>query len=335
MPWRVPIVWLRIQAIVAVLFIAFSQLFASPGFAEPPGRSMRVVGYLPDYRLDQFDAGVLEGVTDVIIFSAEPREDGSLDLGRLKHCPWEKLKDLRAQKGVRLMLAIGGWGRSGHFARIATAEDVRRKFAEATVRLAVALQLDGIDLDWEHPRGIIEEEAYGRLLIDLSEKCRQESLWVSVTIAGWQRLPPPAIEAVNAVHVMAYDHPGEHATIDGARKDVAALISAGVPAAKLILGVPFYGRHVETREATAYRDLVATFAPASDIDRVGAIFFNGPHTIVRKVEYASKSGLGGVMVWELGQDAAGERSLLAVIRSVISRKVDQGQSQRSRAACVK
>ncbi len=36
----------------------------------------------------------------------------------------------------------------------------------------------------------------------------------------------------------------------------------------------------------------------------------------RKTEFALKSKLGGVMVWELGQDAAGDQSLLKVIRDV-------------------
>jgi hypothetical protein len=50
-------------------------------------------------------------------------------------------------------------------------------------------------------------------------------------------------------------------------------------------------------------------------DEVAGYFFNGPDTIRRKVRMARAAGLGGVMIWEVGQDfhPADERSLLRAI----------------------
>jgi GH18 family chitinase len=93
-----------------------------------------------------------------------------------------------------------------------------------------------------------------------------------------------------------------------------------VPKEKLVLGVPFYGRHVKRRDqAMSYREIVGKHKPAAGTDVIDGVYFNGPATIRRKAEYAVEAGLGGVMAWELGQDAAGERSLLRVIRDAADR----------------
>lgn len=43
------------------------------------------------------------------------------------------------------------------------------------------------------------------------------------------------------------------------------------------------------------------------------VYYNGPDTIAEKTRYAMEN-LGGIMIWELTQDAAGEdQSLLQVI----------------------
>jgi chitinase len=113
-------------------------------------------------------------------------------------------------------------------------------------------------------------------------------------------------------------------------------LAAGVPARKLVLGVAFYGRRferVETKQAGcnqryeryggdhAYAELLASY-----IDRNGYvrhwdetaqapwlwnpasrsfISYDDPTSIAIKATYARDHGLGGVMFWELSQDAGG------------------------------
>lgn len=212
------------------------------------------------------------------------------------------------------MLTLGGWDRSAHFAPIAASPPARAKLVASVVRFALDRRLDGVDLDWEHPQTRGEQENYGKLLVDLRAAFRPHGLLLAVTLAGWPGLSAEAIGAVDYVQVMAYDHDQEHSTFVGAQQDVPTLLGAGVPAGKVVLGVPFYGRDVDSRAARTYAEIVAEHAPAPQTDRIGQLYFNGPETIRRKVRFAKESRLGGVMSWDLGQDAPGDASLLRVIR---------------------
>ena len=95
------------------------------------------------------------------------------------------------------------------------------------------------------------------------------------------------------------------------------MLNTKIPAEKIIFGLPFYGRNLKTRDAMTYREIHEKFSPESDQDEVHGVYFNGPEMIRRKTEYAVRSRLGGVMIWELGQDAAGDASLLKVIQQSI------------------
>jgi chitinase len=159
-------------------------------------------------------------------------------------------------------------------------------------------------------------------LVALRAAFTPHGLKLSVTMAAWQRLDREAFDAVDAVQAMAYDHDDRHATLDGAKADVEKLLAAGAPPGKLVLGLPFYGRHRTDRQrAMTYGEVVKKWKPTPDQDEHEGIYFNGPTTICRKTEYAVKKKLAGVMMWELGQDATGEDSLLDVIvRSVGNKK---------------
>jgi chitinase len=288
-------------------------LLAAPAAAGEP---FRVVGYLPDYRAANYDLSPAKQLTDLIVFSAQPTADGGLDLSRLKNVPWAKLRAFKTQNRVRLILCVGGWERSKHFAAVATSAEKRTAFATAAVQTCLAERLDGLDLDWEHPKDAAEQDGYGKLLADLRESFAPHGLTLSVTIAAWQKLPKEAFAAVDSVNVMAYDHRGKHSTFEGATDDVKKVLALGAPAEKIVLGLPFYGRDVaRPSETRTYREIAAKFKLPADADEVDGISFNGPATIRRKVEFARGSNLGGVMVWELGQDAAGGQSLLTAIRT--------------------
>ncbi len=281
--------------------------------SDPAG--FRIAGYMPDYRLAAFDPSSIDGLTDLILFSAELSQDGTLDLTRLKNCPWSRLLRFKTQRRVRLILTVGGWERSQHFGSIALVPAKREKCVKSLVRFALDHRLDGIDLDWEHPKNRDEEEAYGQLLQELHAAFEPYGLTLSVTIAPWQRLSAKALSAVDHVQIMAYDYDGKHSTYEQVESDLKRLIDAGMPAKKIILGLPFYGRNIKTRKAISYADVVAQHSPNRDVNQVGQVYFNGPRMMEKKVELAIRSKLGGVMVWELGQDAAGEHALLFVIRN--------------------
>lgn len=302
--------------LLSCLALAGSTVFAADKPAEPPGE-FRVVGYLPDYRATKYDLSRARSLTDLIVFSAEPTKDGSLNLDRLKAAPWPRLRAFKTRHRVRLILCVGGWERSEHFPAVASSEERRKSFVKAAVRVCLDHRLDGLDLDWEHPKTEKEQDGYGALLTELRGAFKPHGLMLSVTMAAWQKLPQGAFDAVDAVHLMAYDHEGKHSTFDAAWVDVKSARCQGVPAGKIVLGLPFYGRHTKKRDALTYAEVVEKFMPELDTDEAGSIYFNGPKTIRRKTEFALKNKLGGVMAWELGQDADGKHSLLGVIDETI------------------
>jgi chitinase len=281
--------------------------------------SFRISGYLPDYRAARFDPEATRGLTDLIVFSTEPSVTGQLESSRLDAFPWTVLRELRARQGVRLLLCVGGWGRSTHFPEVAASDLLRQEFVRSAVRLCLEWELDGLDLDWEHPANQAEQEAYADLMEALRRGFEPHGLILSLTMAGWQQVPQRAFAAVDRVQVMSYDHPGAHSTFEAAEAEVRKLIAAGVPPNKLILGLPFYGRGISNRQRTmSYRDILERYRPDPDVNEVDNVFFNGTELIRQKTKFALKAGLAGVMFWELGQDAAGDCSLLKVIRSSVA-----------------
>jgi GH18 family chitinase len=278
--------------------------------SEPP-IPFRIAGYLPDYRLGEFRLPDDTILTDLILFSAEPTASGHLDLARLKSAPWDRLRRWKTRQRVRLILALGGWGRSANFPEMTGSTAARKRLADELVGFCRERRFDGVDLDWEHPKSAAEEEGYAALLAELSRRLGPEGLLLSVTLAAWQRLAPAAFAAVDHVQVMAYDHPGRHSTLDGAKADLDRLARAGASADKLVLGLPFYARHVTDGSKTrAWRERSDADLDADERD---GYFFNGRATIRAKVRLARERRLGGVMIWELGQDAEGDRSLLRTI----------------------
>lgn len=274
-----------------------------------------VAGYLPSYRLEAFRPERPGPVTDVILFSLEPREDGTINDSRLPAAKMAPLREKLAARGVRVLVTIGGWGHSTAFAAVTADPRLRRKLVEQLADLCEQRRLDGVDVDWEHPRTDAEREQLGLFLTELKAALGVQRL-VTIAVAPWEPLAPATIAAVDRVHLMAYDNGGRHSTPDYAAQSIARLLAAGVPAEKLCLGIPFYGRPFQGKfgEALTYAEIVARHKPDRSEDEAAGFYFNGPDTVAAKVRLAREQGLRGVMIWELGQDAEDpQRSLLESI----------------------
>ncbi|HEV2273783.1 MAG TPA: glycosyl hydrolase family 18 protein [Acidobacteriaceae bacterium] len=224
---------------------------------------------------------------------------------------------------------------------------------------------DGIDIDWESPQ---EDEAHDFLA--LVEEFRRQmngvrpGLRLSVAVGNVPRMLPGTDFAaiapfVDQVGIMNYDYAGPWSHITGfiaplfpiahdpersnsIEYSIASYEAAGVPAKKLLMGLPFYGyswtgvgktnnglfqsgRGVRGDRPYRYiRTLNAPFSSYRDERSQAPWLFDGetfwtyedPVSVRYKVSYATFQHLGGVMIWELSDDTADAEMLGTVYRSL-------------------
>lgn len=297
-----------------LLVLAFGMTSFAASAQNQPKPDFHIVGYLPDYRVQEFPPGVARALTDLIYFSVEPNADGTLNIDRCPPEALEKLKSLRNVFSGRLLLALGGWGRSAGFAPVASNGVKRELFARNITQFCKESGFDGVDFDWEHPKGAVEAAAYGELIAATKRAFRKDKLFISVTLARADHLDSRGVQAADRIQIMSYDHPGRHSTLKQMQADVASFLGAGVPKAKLCPGLPFYGRSLENwKTAMTYAEIVAKFQPKPEDDEAGGFYFNGIQTVQEKLRYSRERGLRGIMVWEVGQDTRDGTSLLRAL----------------------
>lgn len=297
-----------------------------------------VAAYLPEYRwYIDLEATLHCCVSDLILFSVSPKENGSIDdhwippenIARAR-----RAADAVPDRVVNILLCVGGAGRSSAFAKATSTANRRRRFVENLELLIEEHSLDGIDFDWESPRNEQEMSNYVLLLKAASRALRPKNKLITVALHPGQTLNTAQSSGrgnkspynyVDRVHLMAYDmitrHETRHSTFQDAADAARHLLAEGFDPRKLVLGIPAYGRHMER-----YGD-VKTFAEIADEVRSSqylqrgkenshfdsdttpsGYFFNGPSTVQTKTKWALDQGFAGVVVWELGQDKLGSRS---------------------------
>ncbi len=286
--------------------------FASAG-ARADAAKFVVVGYLPDYRITGVAPERIAPVTDLVYFGLEPPADGRLPPSPVAPTTLQRLREIKRVANCRLLLCVGGWNRSGGFPTLTMSDAARRRFIAGLLEFCQKNDFDGVDYDWEHPRGADQLNAYVRLLAETKAAFRDSQLLVTVAQAGWQNLGKAAYSAVDRVHLMSYDHEFPHATFAKSRADVDRLVGWQCPPARIALGLPFYGRN-NANEARTYSELASQKTIDPKLDRIDGFAFNGKATITRKVQFAATRELAGIMIWELGQDAStNDESLLMTI----------------------
>ena len=256
-------------------------------------------------------------------------------------------------------------GRSNGFSAMSRNTEARSKFIKKLVKLCKQHGFDGVDYNWEYPgysfgTGYAPDaevqKDYDGLVSLLKETREAFGPDKIITLAYYpdkrqeQYLNMGDAELYSDfMHMMTYDqHGAQHSSMELATNSIKQAIAAGLPAPKITLGVPFYGRHSQTGDWITYEDLVQKHHPLSYVaDTVPApdgavIGFNGMYTMAEKIKLALRNGIGGVMIWEVGQDCrtvpvlrsgkthgitcpAGEKSsLLQVITDVINTYTEEG-----------
>jgi chitinase len=258
------------------------------------------------------------------------------DQGTMSYLPENDLLVAKAHaKKVKVLISIGGGGAADspvlkprYFDLITDAK--RPAFVALLTKYVIDHNLDGIDVDLEGPS---INENYGAFVQDLAKALRAKGKLITSALSqgyGGDKVPASAFDAFDFVNIMAYDGtgpwapntPGQHSSYDYAKSNVAFWTNRGLPKAKAVLGVPFYGYGFgESKGDYTYRQILATYPGAEKLDQVGnTIWYNGIPTIRAKAKYVVDEGLAGVMIWSIDQDVQGNNSLLTALHSELKQK---------------
>jgi chitinase len=315
-------IFIVIMSFVLIQSVTCKNKITGPGIENETKKvnsTFTVVGYLPDYRVATIDINIGKYVDDLIFFSIEPTPSGELETDRFTSDVKTRLGLIKALNNTRLLVAIGGWGRSAGFAAMATNMGARQIFIQNITKFCQDNGFKGVDFDWEFPSNISEEIAYWNLLSEVKKAFIPHNLIVTVALNVHQKLNPSAFAAIDHLHIMSYDQGTRHSTFENGTTAVDIFIKQNIAPKKLFFGVPFYGRNMsDTNIAMTYKSIVQNYHPGPEVDEVSNIYFNGINTIKRKTRYALDTELGGIMIWELGQDTKDETSLLKAINEEIS-----------------
>ena len=296
--------------------------------------------------------------------------------------PNTSLVDFAEKHRVKVMVSIGGWEDSGNFPEVASTEAKRIKFASSCINLIRKYGFHGIDIDWEYP-GLeahngspADYDNFTSLLSELRDSLdaysEETDLYYPLSFAApaspvvAKGFDVRAIsEILDYINIMTYDfhgvwdsksnHNSPLFAKSGGSVDQAFRLyheDYGVPAEKLNLGAPFYGRTFDQcRKIYGKHSGASTFfhpegfADYQMLDNNGAGFkrkwddkAKAPYLVNRKkkilVSYDDEESVGykadyildnnvrGVIIWTIVGDYLenGDSPLLEVLHNKLDQK---------------
>ena len=309
---------IRPTSLVLALILALSGCAISdgsgPSTSPTQGASnFKIAGYVtPAATLSLID---FSQVTHINYAFLLPRKDGTLrPFGAPRHL--QRTVELAHTAGARVLISVGGWGWDDEFEAMAATKKTRTRFVGLVVEFMKSYSLDGVDIDWEYPNAGASATNFLALMRELRQALPQPVLLTTAVIAragDADGILPEVFDQLDFVNVMAYDDgSGDHSSYALAESAVRSWTSLGLAPEKCVLGVPFYARPSDV----SYQKLLAYDKVAAEGDHLRYFtteqFYNGPETLRKKTRLAMNEA-GGIMIWELSQDAFGEDSLLKVI----------------------
>ncbi|WP_331681687.1 peroxiredoxin [Romboutsia sp.] len=285
---------------------------------------------------------------DAVIYAfVEINPDGTLYVPTPKYL--NQLLNLKTYKpNLKVIAAIGGWGADG-FSDAALTPASRYNFARQVNKLIKQYNLDGVDIDWEYPgvsaagiKSRPEDKENFTLLLTAIRDVIGDDKWLSVAATGDKAYINRSAEInkiaplINYFNLMSYDFTAGETGEQGKKHQanlydselslpgysidrwVKNLEEAGMPASKILLGVPFYGRLGATI-TKSYDQLRESYINKNGYEYVFdekaqvpyvmkedqfAMSYDDPLSIYLKGQYVLKNCLGGIFAWTSTYDQA-------------------------------
>ena len=322
----------KLLLIILIFLVSCSKDAIEPEVEVVPNKSTaKIVGYLPAYRFSQNDKIEYCKLTHLNIAFANPEADGTMQLtSNSSGITLEDITSTARSKNnqIKIFISLAGGGiRSPALERwkkfLATPKD-RSVLVNKIISFVTDNNLDGVDVDleWE-----AVTQGYSDFVIELKSALTSKGKGMTAAFPGetkFDNITDEALQTFDFINIMAYDYTGpwnpssagQHSSYNHANQSINFWKnSVGISADKLVLGVPFYGydfSDVTKTTAVTFSSMVGLKNSNADIDNVGFKYYNGRPTIRSKVQLASTE-VGGIMIWEIGQDSFSEYSLLKTV----------------------
>ncbi len=285
-------------------------------------------------------------------------EEGNVRKDR--NVPSRDLTTKAHQAGVKVLLSLGGWGWDKQFAAIVSKPEAEDRYVKSVMAVITDNDYDGIDLDWEYPDNEKEITGFERLVRrfrkQLDEIGAAKGRPMLVTMAAssnkgtlsWLR-KEFLLETMDWINVMTYDYTGNwtdfaghHSPLFASRKQPGSPRSTalslkylveerGLPADRLAVGIPLYGRGFAVSEPYAStKNVPRTRVPDGNYSSVHrlqqekgwtriwdaethnpwliapdhkmVIGYDDAESVAFKTEWAMKQGFRGVFFWQIAAD---------------------------------
>ena len=287
------------------------------GPTEPndPSRK-RIVGYLPNYRnigayTRNYD---ISKFTHLIYAFIDPDRNGAMPPAATD---LRQLRDSAHAAGVKVGIALaGGSPPHGVWEHVLRSTTSTSAVAASIANFAQAEQIDLVDVDLEGSLTALAN--YSLFITELAKNLKPmgKELTAATSYFLADRMSDEAVESLDFINSMSYDlnwgRDAHHSTMEHAIRDLAYWSNRGVAREKIVLGVPFYGWNFPAGASSrTFAQIVGSDPENYHRDYYNGYYYNGADTIAAKTQLAND--YGGVMIWEVAQDARPPFSLLDVI----------------------
>ena len=291
------------------------------GFGVITKGQFKVVAYLPNFSKDlnkHIDAFDFSKITHLNIAFFNPDANG--EFPAWQNAGVNEVVTKAHKNKVKVLLSLAGGSDQSQYAKLLMPEN-RTAFIARVMALLNQFKADGIDVDIE---GKNIDANYEAFVLELSAQLKAKGKLITGAVAWGTRtkITDACLQAYDFINIMSYGRNIQsHASIEYARQHIDYWKGVrGLPASKIILGIAFYARYdTATSFVTIkYEDLLTQYPGAEHKDYIKRmedgleISYNNAENTKNRTALAL-SECGGIMIWQVLQDAVGERSLLKAI----------------------